>query len=40
MRPANSSLPSLDELRKQIDAVDEQIVRLLNERAKVVAQTA
>ena len=27
---------SLDELRKQIDGLDEQIVRLLNERIRVV----
>jgi chorismate mutase/prephenate dehydratase len=30
--------PPLDELRKQIDALDEQIVTLLNDRAQVVVQ--
>jgi chorismate mutase/prephenate dehydratase len=29
---------SLDELRKQIDALDEQIVQLLNQRAKIVVE--
>jgi chorismate mutase/prephenate dehydratase len=36
--PENPPLPSLEELRRQIDALDEQLVRLLNERAQVVVQ--
>jgi chorismate mutase-like protein len=31
-------MPSLDELRRDIDRVDEVIVRLLNERARVVCE--
>lgn len=38
MNPPDKRLPTLDELRVQIDAVDAQIVRLLNERAKIVVQ--
>ena len=36
MQPSETGGLSLDKLRKEIDALDEQIVRLLNERAKVV----
>ena len=35
---SDSKLPSLEQLRVQIDALDEQIVRLLNERANVVVE--
>jgi chorismate mutase-like protein len=31
-------MPTLDELRQNIDRVDEVIVRLLNERARVVCE--
>ncbi|MFI4911007.1 MAG: prephenate dehydratase [Sedimentisphaeraceae bacterium JB056] len=31
-------MPSLEELRKQIDSIDQQLVKLLNERARVVVE--
>ena len=31
-------MPTLDELRKDIDRVDEMIVRMLNERARVACE--
>jgi len=34
--PENQPLPTLDELRQQIDGVDRRIVELLNERANIV----
>jgi chorismate mutase/prephenate dehydratase len=36
--PQDAKSPSLEELRKKIDALDEQIVRLLNARANVVVE--
>ncbi len=33
--PAGTSMPTLDDLRHDIDRVDEVLVRLLNERARV-----
>ena len=34
--PNNSDNPSLEDLRRQIDALDDQIVPLLNARAQIV----
>src|SRR5437667_11466751 len=36
--PSNPENPSLEDLRRQIDALDDQIVPLLNARAQIVVQ--
>src|SRR5258705_12779539 len=36
--PTNPDNPSLEDLRRQIDALDDQIVPLLNARAQIVVQ--
>jgi chorismate mutase-like protein len=39
MRPVNATTkPELDELRRGIDAVDQQILKLLHERVRLVMQ--